>query len=100
MTKQVVVVDLPAEKQKCHKLLKIVPPHHLVPPTEDLLAETARGVLQVDLVAQLRLRLGEVDRVQLDALDTLLWYFSQQFSKYTSLNYLTKKCDKLRKHSK
>ena len=86
------MVDLPAEKQKCHKLLKIVPRHHLVPPTEDLLAETARGVLQVDLVAQLRLRLGEVDRVQLDALDTLLWYFSQQFSKYTSLNYLMQEC--------
>ena len=91
--------DRPAEEQKCHKLLKLIPLHHLVPPTEDLLAETARGVLQVDLVEQLRFSLGEVDRVQLDALDTLLWYFSQQFSKYASLNYLLTRSAKIRKHS-
>ena len=81
-------VCVPAKKQICHELLKFLPLHHLIPPTKDLLAKTARGVFQVDLVEQLSLCLSKVDRVQFDTFNTLFGYFSQQFTKYTSLDNL------------
>ena len=91
------MMDVHAEEEKCRKLFKLISLNHFVPPTEDLLAKTARGVFQVDLVAQLRFCLREIDRIQFNALDTLLWYFSQQFSKYTSLNHLMGRSAKFRK---